>query len=304
MRLPAIRIPRLSFEWLGALGGRTTWLYIGYTAVLFAVCLFITFPHELLIRRVLTGVNRGPVGIEFTSARFAWWDGYDLIGMRFGPIADDSQPPYLECSHMFVRPALGPLIHGNPYDLLLRAELYGGAARGEISLTGNNLAGYIHFSDLSLNRYRTLTSLLDEGQLNGRLSGDLTFQAVNGKFNAGTAGGELRLEGGGLAAAKVNGFTVPDIRFRESKLKFAVKDGRVEIQEFQATGDVNVQASGNITLHEPIQDSVLNFRGTVEQSLATPDAIKTLVALIPRPAGAKPDTPITLTGTLARPRLR
>lgn len=303
MRLPAVRLPRLSFDWLGALGNRMLWLYVAYTVVLFAVSLLITFPHELLIRQLLTGVNRGAVGIEFTGARFAWWNGYELNGLRFGPAAD-GQTPFLECSHLFVRPALGPLIHGNPYDLLLKAELYGGTAEGEVLLAGNTLLGHLSFKDVNLNRYRTLTALLEEGQLNGRLSGDVAFQAVNGKVNAGPANGELLMDGAALTSAKVNGFTVPDIRLRQTKLKFAAKEGRLDVQEFQATGDVNVQASGNITLREPIQDSVLNLRGTIEQSVATPDAIKTLIALIPRPAGAKADAPITLTGTLARPRVR
>lgn len=304
MRLPALRVPRLSFEWLGALAGRALWLYIGYTTLLFALCLLATFPHELLIRRVLTGVNRGAVGVDFNGASFAWWNGYELTGLRFGPVPADHQAPYLECSRVWVRPALGALIHGNPYDLLLHAELYGGTADGEISLANGTMVGRIVFKDLGLGRYRTLTALLDEGQLNGRVSGELRFQAVNGKFGTGPATGDLVVDGAALSAAKVNGFSVPDIRLRQAKLKFTLKDGRLDLQEFQSSGDVTAQASGTLTLHDPVPDSILNVRATVEQSLATPDAIKTLIALIPRAPGSKPDAPITISGTLGRPRVR
>jgi hypothetical protein len=65
-----------------------------------------------------------------------------------------------------------------------------------------------------------------------------------------------------------------------------------------------VQGSGNVTLREPLSESILNLRATIQQSLATPDALKTLVALIPRPPGSKPDAPVMISGTLGRPHVR
>ncbi len=61
------------------------------------------------------------------------------------------------------------------------------------------------------------------------------------------------------------------------------------MQEFKASGDVNVDASGQVVMREPLPESQLNLKVTVETSLATPDPIKTLVALIPRP----PDRSLT-----------
>jgi hypothetical protein len=59
-----------------------------------------------------------------------------------------------------------------------------------------------------------------------------------------------------------------------------------------------------VVLREPLQESILNLRATIQQSLATPDAVKTLVGLIPRAPGSKPDSPIIITGTLAHPHVR
>jgi type II secretion system protein N len=306
MRFPHLRLPRprLSLDWLGELGGRRTILYLGYTAILFVVFLLLTFPHELLIRSMLSSVGQGPVAVEFTDASFAWFHGYEVSGMRIGSASADGQPPYLECSHLWVRPALTALVRGNLYDLLLYAELYGGTAQGEWLMNNGSVNGNMQWNDLNLGRYRTLTALFDEGQLAGRVSGGFNFESHGAKLEAGEATGELALEGVALTGVKVSGFPVPDLHLRQTRLKFVVRGGRLEVQEFQATGDVDLQGSGNVVLREPLQDSVLNLRATIQQSLATPDAVKTLVGLIPRAPGSKPDSPIMITGTLGRPHTR
>jgi type II secretion system protein N len=306
MRFPRVRLPRprLSLEWLSGLGGRRTILYVGYTAVLFVLFLLLTFPHELLIRRVLSGVGQGPVAIEFTGASFAWFKGYEVSGMRIGSASADGTPPYMECSHLWVRPALAALVRGNPYDLLIRAELYGGTAQGELRMDNGAVNGNLQWKELNLGRYRILTALFDEGQLSGRVSGSANFEGHGAKLDADQGTGEIAIDGAALTAAKVAGFQVPDIHLRQTKLKFALRSGRLEMPEFQATGDVDVQGSGSLVLREPVQESTLNLRATIQQSLATPDAVKTLVGLIPRAPGSKPDSPIIITGTLAHPHVR
>ncbi|MFQ5665096.1 MAG: type II secretion system protein GspN [Candidatus Binatia bacterium] len=306
MRLPRLHLPRvrLPLDWLGLQGGRTLLLYVGYTATLFVVFLLVTFPHEILIRRALSGVSRGPVDVDFKVARFAWLKGYELSGMRVVSPVADHQPPYVECSRLWIRPSLGALVHGNPYDFLLSAELYGGTALGEISMADGGLMGQVQWHDLDLSRYRTLTFLLEEGQLAGRLSGQFSFEARGPGFAAGQGNGEANVDGASLTAAKIAGFTVPDLHLRRTQLQFTLRRGRLEVRRFKATGDVNVDASGQIVLREPLQNSTLNLRVAIVTSLETPDALKTLVALIPHRRGTKPGTPVTVTGTLARPRVR
>jgi type II secretion system protein N len=203
-----------------------------------------------------------------------------------------------------VRPAFAALVRGNLYDLLLRAEIYGGTALGELRMNNGAVNANVQWKDLNLGRYRSLTTLFDEGQLAGRVSGSLDFEGHGAKLDAGQGTGEIALEGVALTGAKVSGFPVPDLHVRQTKVRFVVRGGRLEIQEFQATGDVDVQGSGNVTLREPLQESILNLRATIQQSLATPDAVKTLVGLIPRAPGSKPDSPIMITGTLGRPHVR
>jgi type II secretion system protein N len=280
-------------------------LYIAYTAVLFVVFLIVTFPHELLIRRALSGINQGAVAVQFNAANFAWFRGYELTGLRVAPAAaDDGRAPYLECSHVWVRPALGALVRGNPYAMQMSADLYGGTALGEARLADGNLVGNVQWHGIDLARYRTLTALLDEGQLTGKISGQFDFEARDANLAVGQGSGEVSVDGIGLIQAKVAGFGVPELHIRQTKLKFTIRSGRLEVQDFNATGDLNVQGSGQIVLREPVQDSVLNLRGTVLPTATTPDALKAVIALIPRAPGAKPDAPMTVTGTVAHPRVR
>lgn len=306
MRLPHFRLPlpRVSLEWLSTASDRRTVLYAGYTAALFILFLFVTFPHELVVRRALRAVNHGAVSVDFNSVNFAWLNGYEINNLRVVAADTDGQPPYFECPHVWVRPTLSALLRGTSRDLLLAADAYGGMAHGEIITETGALIASVKWKDLNLGRYRPLTALFDEGQLTGRVSGFVSFEGRGSNLAVGQSTGEFTVDGAALTGAKVSGFTVPDLKLRQTKGKFAIREGRLEIQEFQATGDVDLQATGNVLLREPPQESVLNLRVTLQQSLATPDAVKTLIALIPRPPGSKPDAPITITGTLERPHVR
>jgi type II secretion system protein N len=305
MRLPRLRLPRprLSFEWVGALGGRTTLLYVGYTLTLFLGFLLVTFPHEQLVKRALKNtLNRAPVEVDFKSLNLGY-DGYEIAGAYVAP-ATGEQTPYLELSRLWVRPSLAALVRGNPYDVLISADLYGGEARGELNAAAGGLTGLLKLQGVDIGRYRTVTSLLDEGQLSGKLSGQFNFETRASNLSAGQGNGDVSIDGASLTGAKVNGFPIPDLKLRQVRAKFQVRTGHVEIQELQTTGDINAQGSGQISLRDPVRDSVLNLRATIVTGLETPDTIKALVALIPRQPGAKPDAPITITGTLASPRVR
>jgi len=254
-----------------------------------------------LIRRVLTTFNQGNVNVEFASAGFGGLQGYELTGLKVTP-RNAGQLPYLECNRFFVRPAFAELVRGNPYALAISAELYGGTAQGTVNFKGGNLAGDVEWRDISLGRYRTLTTLLDEGQLAGRLSGQLGFEARGPNFSAGQATGDLSVEGLSMSAAKISGYTVPDAKLNQTKVKFKVGSGRFEIVDLNATGDVGIQGSGQIVLRDPLSESTLNLRATFLPSLATPDALKGALMLIPRQPGAKPDAPVSITGPLSRPK--
>jgi len=301
MRWPQIRIPALPIPEF--LGNRMTWIYLAYTTVLFLVCLVLTFPHELLLRRAVESVNRGPMGLDVGSAGLSF-KGYEVSGLRIAPRDQDAGAPVLETSHVWLRPTFGQIIRGNPYAATISAELYGGTLDGEVQYKDGGISGSIAWKDLSLNKYRALTAQIPEGQLVGKVSGTMDFEARGNNLAQGQASGELAIDGAALTQAKISGFSIPDIHLRQTKTKYKATGGRLELQDFSSTGDVSLQGSGQIMIKDPVGESVLNLRVTLAATPQTPDAIKGALALLPHQPGAKADAPVNITGTLSHPRLR
>ncbi len=301
--MPRLAIPRLSFGWLGAFANRTLWLYVAYTATLFVAFLVITFPHELIIRQATHVLSGGPVTMEFSSAGLGL-RGYEIAGIKLVPTGSDPPVPVLEISRLSVRPAFSQWIRGNFSALSISGDLYGGQLDGQVIVSQGAVSGNFSWSDLALGKYRTLAANLEEGQINGKVSGQLTFEAKGAGFAQGGGSGDIRIDGGGLSHAKIQGFAVPDVKLKETRTKFKIGTGRLELQDTVANGDLNIQGSGQIVLKDPVGESVLSLRATITATPETPDALKGALMLIPRPAGAKPDTPLTITGTLSKPKLR
>jgi type II secretion system protein N len=302
MRLPQIRMPSIAVP--AFLGDRMTWIYLVYTTVLFLVCLLITFPHELLIRRAVSGINRGPLGLDLGTAGFSLYKGYEVGGLRLAPRDIEGQAPLFETTRLWVRPDFSELIRGNPYAASISGELYGGTLSGDVRYKDGGIVGKLAWKDLNLGKYRVLTAQLDEGQIAGKVSGSMDFEMSGANFAQGQATGEISLDGAALTQAKISGFPIPELKLKQTKTKFKVVGGRLDLQDFVTSGDVSIQGSGQVVIKDPVGESVLNLRATIAATPQTPDAIKGAIALIPRPAGAKPDTPITINGTLTRPRIR
>ncbi len=300
MQLPKLRLPSFGG------GGRVVVLYSLWTFVLFLIFLVATFPHDLLLRSALEKIGFGPGNsqIAFNDVKFAWLRGYQIDGLRIPP-TPGNDTSYLELTHLWVRPTLGKLVRGNPYSVTLNAELYGGSAGGEIEYVNGSLKGDIAWDGLNLASYRPLVTLLEEGTLVGRVSGLLSFDAPLRTPASSQAAGDLALDGAMITGGKVPGFTFGDIGLKQAKLKFKTGPGRIEVQDLTMNGDVSVQqTSGQIGLRDPINESTLNLRTNILQTATTPDWLKTLIAAIPRAPGAKLDSPVNVTGTLAKPRFR
>ena len=94
----------------------------------------------------------------------------------------------------------------------------------------------------------------------GRLSGKVNFEAAGPSVESGQAKGEIKLENASLEKAKISGWPIPDVRFRDTKLTFELKNGRMDFEQFNANGDeLNISASGNVSFRDPIDASVLGF---------------------------------------------
>lgn len=134
MRLPRLRLPVPSLDWVPNVVSRPLLLYTVYTLVLFGVFVVLTFPHELVVRRALERTQNPLVSVDISGARFAWLNGYELQGLRLTPLPlREGVPPVLEWTRLLVRPQYQALLKGNLSTFFVSGELYGGSATGSWS---------------------------------------------------------------------------------------------------------------------------------------------------------------------------
>lgn len=309
MRAPQIRLALPFASWLGGrnvsdfLPSRTTWLYVVYTLTVFLIALAVTFPHDLLVHQAIRQLDRGPFGLHVTGAGISPLRGYYVTGLRIGG-GEEGHPPLLEVSTLWARPSLREWLKGNFYAAVVGADLYGGQLSGQFVYQDLGLVGQVFWQGLHLARYRTLQSQLDEGQVLGNLSGEMSFELRGQHFQQGQANGEMAIDSLALQQVKVGGWPIPDVQLKQLKTKFKVVPGKIELSDLAASGDLSIQGAGQIILREPFGESNLNLRVTIAPTPQTSETLKAALALLPRPAGGKPDSPITISGTVLRPRLR
>lgn len=306
MRLPSLRLPRLATDWLPSLPGRGVVLYALYTIVLFCLFLVAQFPHEVLVRRALSSVDLSPFHLDYADTRFAWFRGYEFRDVRLARAGDDrSVPPLFESASLFVRPGWSGLLRGQLGSVFLNAALYGGHIDGSWVTDNGAQRVTLQLSDLEIGRYRRLSTLLEEGTIAGRLAGAMSAEMRRGNIREGQIAGDLDIANGHMEGIKIKGILVPELNFDTVAAKFAVNGGHIDIEDFRADGrEIRATGSGQITVRAPLGDSVLNLKVSLQPGPETNDSIKGLLLLVPKPKNAKPDAPMTLTGTLAQPRVR
>src|SRR4051794_14408493 len=184
MRLPSLRVPRPSFDWLEIAGGRRLLLYGFYTSVLFVVFLFANFPHHAVTQRILESLNLRSQGLQLDVAdtRFAWWRGFELQRVRLAPL-DPDRAAFLDASSLFVRPGFDGLLRGHISNVHLEGLMYGGEIDTDLALDNEMRRATVTVSRVQLQRYPLLAELLQDGTLTGLLSGVMSVEQHGGGDN-------------------------------------------------------------------------------------------------------------------------
>jgi len=305
MRFPSISLPALSFgDRFDSAQTRHVALYALYTLVLFGVFMLVNFPYLALVDRVLHRAQTGPLRIEVAGARFAWWRGLELSGLRLID-RDLGRQALLEVPRSYVRPSWLGLMKGQLASAQLDAEAYGGSMQWQWSSGSDVGRVQGRLDGLQVARHRALMALFEAGEISGLLSGNIDVEIRKGESTAAKVEGQLRADDLTESDLVYAGTPLPSLGFDEATLKFSMQGGRVEVEELNATGpDMVVSASGQIGLRQPVQDSVLNLRATITAQEGARPEIKGLVSIIPRPKGSRANAPLPITGTLAQPRFR
>jgi type II secretion system protein N len=183
--------------------------------------------------------------------------------------------------------------------------LYGGDLHAAWSTQDGMNRVTLQLDGLQIHRYPYLTRLLEKGQIDGILSGAVTLESRNSDVSSGRAAGKIEIARAALTEATVNEFGLPNLHFDGIVLEFTLQNNRLEIQDFHADGEeLKLSGEGQVVLRQPLGGSVLNLRVSIVPGPNSPDAIRGLLDLIPRPKGSRPDAPIVVSGTIDRPRFR
>jgi len=302
MAVPALSLPSFSGGFFGFL--RRPVVYYGvYTLVLFLIFIVVTFPHEVLVRRALDSFQSNSVAVTINGADFAWWNGYELDGLKVSALPlKEGAPPLLEWVRLQLRPDYRSLLRGQMNSVALWGELYGGTAEGKVGRVPGDpptVNAHLEWNGVEIRRYQALTTWLDEGRISGTLAGWFDGSGTPGAPPQGE--GEIFLQHAGLTGGKIMGFTVPDLNIEDAKSKFVLKGDRLEVQDVTLTGnDLSLTVKGYITLREPLGQSVPNLSLTIQK---LPESLKGLVAVFAPRAKALP-AQLNLAGTLGRPQVR
>ncbi len=279
-------------------------LYGVYTLVLFTIFVAATFPHELVVRRLLAPAAGAPVAVEVEGVHLGWMLGYTIDELRLVRPGADPSVPLLVAARVGAAPSRLGILHGQPFPVAVHADLYGGTLDGTVDLRPEAYALRATLANVDVARYAGLRLFL-EGALHGRIDGSIEL-AGNAARPTSTSGSvDLRAADLALEGGKVQGITVPDLHFPELRLEGTVKGGRLDLGEVTARGrEVSVQGAGNVLLEHPFAASLLNLDFTLTPATDLPDNLRLTFNLIPGDPGPHGERHIHLSGTLAQPRMK
>ena len=277
-------------------------LYALYTVALFLVFLAVTFPHELLVRRILDRAGTaGRVTIEVSGVHLGWPLAYTFDELRLLERGGDPGVPLLTASAVRAAPSLLGLVRGQLYPLGIRADLYGGTLTALVDPRPAAFHVRATLASVDVGRYGG-RRLFTEGRLSGRVDGTIELRGDARKPS--TTNGQVELRGVGLAVegGKVRGITVPDLHFPELRLAGAVKAGRLELSELRARGqEVSLSVQGNVLLQQPAVASLMNLDLRLIPADAVPDSLRLALDLIPGEPTAGGERRVRLYGSIGQP---
>jgi type II secretion system protein N len=274
-----------------------------YTAICFAIFLFLTLPADILLQRVIITTTRGtPLHVRYELGELTW---SGAVVMRDMTIEQrETNLPALKVTRLVVRPSWLSLLFGQLFPLTFQADLYGGAINGMVEQGQKGCKVTLTAQHLNL----ALLPIPTTGQPgglkglltgNGELSGDLSqIFSLQGAL-------ELNVSEGSLQAGALGKLPVPPLQSMHGNLRANIRDGRVNIADFTLAGDgVEVRTQGTLTLSTPLPYSGLELQLAAKTVGSPPPTLTALLSLLP----ASPHTPgerrAMISGSLAAPVMR
>jgi len=250
---------------------------------------------------ILAWATGAPVRIGFRTIALAFPNGYRLTDVRVTP--NGKSEPIATLSEVTVRLPLTALLTADFQRAAFSGRAYDGDFAGQVSVAGGRVAGELEASGVRLET--ALAPFVPppgrvegEASLSLHLAGDgRTTQSSEGEV--GLSARDLKLE-----QVSVRGIRLPDVAFPTVDAAAQIYGSRLQVKDTSATGDdLNFGASGDVLLRDPLQQSVLNLRLTIEVPATAQPALRIATGLLPKRAPGEAPA-YTLKGTIGAPVLR
>jgi type II secretion system protein N len=273
-----------------------------FTFLVFVLALVWSLPHDLIAAQALDiATARAPVRISFRAVTLAFPNGYRFTDLRVTPTG--SKDPAVVLSEVTLRLPFTGLLTGSFRQALFTGRAYGGDFAGYVRLTGARVAG-----ELEAKAVRLEPALAPFLAPPGRVEGEATVSlrlAGDGRTTQSSEGDvSVSVQNLKLDHVSVRGFRLPDLAFPTVDASAQVFGARLQVKEARAAGDdLNFAATGDVLLREPVQQSVLNLRMTIEVPPNAQPALRIATGLLPKRAPGEAPA-YALKGTIAAPVLR
>jgi type II secretion system protein N len=284
--------------WLPAFVMRHSWLW--YSLGCFVVFFVLTFPSGLLLQRLSDSLTQGTgVQIRYAQGALTWRGGCVLRDVTIETAALRATP--VQLTRLSVQPALSGLFLGQPFPLVLTADLYGGTLTG--SLWRQGIEHGVHFA-----LHQLVLGLLPlpapwgQGRVTGQVTADGDIQGNLTEFSSLQGAVSVALDKGILQAGTIGKIPLPDLRMFRIQLRVRLTEGRLEISELALdTEGVEAHVRGVVSVRTPFSRSGLDLQLIARVTGSPPPALAALVSFLPASLTAPGERRAMISGSVAAP---
>ncbi|MFI5322621.1 MAG: type II secretion system protein GspN [Thermodesulfobacteriota bacterium] len=221
--------------------------YTIFFFIAFVVFLFITFPGELIKKRIIAEIeNNTPFKVDIDKAGISPLLSLEMEGVKLYK----SKDRYIELNSLIIRPSILALVLASP-KFLFKAELLNGEIEGSLSIIKaetriKNIEATVKHLNID-----SIPSLLlsgdgsDQLALDGVMDGTINIQLApepKGDF-------QIEINHLNVKYIKVKGIGFPSFTGLKSVLKGNIDGKRTNIEEWNVTGNgIDLEISGNAPL--------------------------------------------------------
>lgn len=288
-------------QWLPAFATRFGWWL--YTCLCFFVFLFLTFPLDIILQRVIVAATQEtPLRIRYAHGELTWTGTGVVQDVTIEQTATNFPP--LKLQQLRVQPSWLGLLFGSPFPLSFQASLYGGTIEGTIAQQPGGLETHLTLQQLNL-ALLPIPPPGKPGGVKGLLTGSADLRGDFSQLFTVNGAVQLSLAEGSLQAGALGNVPVPPLPSLQGSLQTTIRDGRVTVSNLTLTSDgIEAHLQGTLTLSTPFPRSGLDLQLTTKTVGTPPPTLAVLTSLLP----ASPNTPgerrATISGSLAAPMMR